>query len=41
MTRRITPQLALLLALLFAVLAVLVGSNHYFQSQSLAVHGSR
>jgi diguanylate cyclase (GGDEF)-like protein len=38
MTRRITPQLAMLLALLFAVLAALVASNHYFQGQLLTVH---
>ena len=38
MTRRITPQLGLLLVLLFAVLVGLVASNDYFQGQSLTVH---
>jgi diguanylate cyclase (GGDEF)-like protein len=38
MERRATPQLALLLVLLFAVLTTLVASNQYFQGRSLAVH---
>jgi diguanylate cyclase (GGDEF)-like protein len=38
MGRRVTPQLTLLLVLLFAVLATLVASNDYFQGRSLAVH---
>jgi hypothetical protein len=38
MERRATPQLVLLLVLLFAVLTTLVASNNYFQGRSLAVH---
>jgi diguanylate cyclase (GGDEF)-like protein len=38
MERRATPQLVLLLVLLFAVLTTLVTSNHYFMGRSLAVH---
>ena len=38
MTRRITPQLVLLLSLLFAVLTALVASNYYFQGQLLTTH---
>jgi diguanylate cyclase (GGDEF)-like protein len=38
MERRATPQLVLLLVLLFAVLTTLVTSNRYFQGRSLAVH---
>ena len=38
MTRRTTPQLVLLLALLLAVLTALVASNHYFQGRLLSVH---
>jgi diguanylate cyclase (GGDEF)-like protein len=36
--RRVTPQLVLLLTLLFAVVTTLVVSNDYFQGRSLAVH---
>ena len=38
MARRLTPQLALLLALLLAVLIVLVASNHYFLGRLITVH---
>jgi diguanylate cyclase (GGDEF)-like protein len=38
MERRATPQLVLLLVLLFAVLTTLVTSNNYFQGRSLAVN---
>ena len=38
MERRATPQLVLLLVLLFAVLSTLVASNYYFQGRSLTVH---
>jgi len=38
MERRVTPQLVLLLVLLFAVVATLVAGNDYFQGRSLAVH---
>ena len=36
--RRLTPRLALLLALLCAAISALVASDHYFQGQLLKVH---
>ncbi|MDP9134389.1 MAG: GGDEF domain-containing protein [Actinomycetota bacterium] len=38
MERRVTPQLVLLMVLLFAVVSTLVAGNDYFQGRSLAVH---
>lgn len=38
MSRRVTPQLGLLLILLLVVISGLVASNRYFQDRSLALH---